>query len=264
MSASTPPTRSEVSAPKSTDEQWSCHWPLAVLNDGNCLFRALSDQLYACFEHHLQLRQKICDYLVVHAERFRLFVDEDEGGGFEGHVTSMRSAGTYGTNLELSAFASLYRRPVRVFQPGLVFVISCGEPDEKRAKDTSHQTSADPTRSDSALDSSLNHSRSVARHSAASADDKASSSPAATLPSSRRTRHKADTQSQQVPGQCSNVCSRWGFPQRRPMSQPIEAVNVAYEHYSSPRPVTTSLESRSLNVRSFYMFISRTLLSIDL
>lgn len=32
-------------------------------------------------------------------------------------------AGTYGTNIELSAFVARYRRPVKVYQPNLVYVM---------------------------------------------------------------------------------------------------------------------------------------------
>lgn len=38
-----------------------------------------------------------------------------------------RSAGTYGTNIELSAFVARYRRPVKVYQPNLVYVMPVEE-----------------------------------------------------------------------------------------------------------------------------------------
>jgi hypothetical protein len=33
-------------------------------------------------------------------------------------------AGTYGGHLELSAFANFHRRPIKIIQPGMVYVIS--------------------------------------------------------------------------------------------------------------------------------------------
>lgn len=40
---------------------------------------------------------------------------------------SFHSTGTYGTHIELSALAQLYRRPIKVVQPGLVYVIKLDE-----------------------------------------------------------------------------------------------------------------------------------------
>ncbi|GAA5839025.1 hypothetical protein JCM11251_007856 [Rhodosporidiobolus azoricus] len=95
-----------------------------ILGDGNCLFRALSDQLYGSPSMHLALRHEICDYLFANPDKYRFFVDEDSvKGGFEGHVREMRQPGTYGTNIELSAFVARYRRPVKVYQPNLVYVL---------------------------------------------------------------------------------------------------------------------------------------------
>ncbi|KAI5475726.1 OTU domain-containing protein 3 [Pseudohyphozyma bogoriensis] len=99
-----------------------------TLGDGNCLFRALSDQLFGDPTHHLQLRHDVCEFIADRPDRFRLFVDEDSvPGGFEGHVASMRLQGTYGTHIELSALANLFHRPIKVIQPGLVYVIQADE-----------------------------------------------------------------------------------------------------------------------------------------
>ncbi|BGP58082.1 hypothetical protein JCM8202_006217 [Rhodotorula sphaerocarpa] len=105
-----------------------------ILGDGNCLFRALADQLYGSPSTHLAIRHEICDYLAANPDRYRLFVDEDSvKGGFDGHVREMRQPGTYGTNIELSAFVARYRRPVKVYQPNLVYVM----PVEDAAPETS-------------------------------------------------------------------------------------------------------------------------------
>jgi len=98
-----------------------------TVGDGNCLFRALSDQLYGTPNHHLQLRSEICDWIALHKARYEPFVEDDRG--IEVHLRNMRTRGTYGGHLELSAFAHLKRRNVKVIQPGLVYVIEwdCGE-----------------------------------------------------------------------------------------------------------------------------------------
>ncbi|KAF8521101.1 hypothetical protein BU17DRAFT_88368 [Hysterangium stoloniferum] len=97
-----------------------------TLGDGNCLFRALADQLWGSPNGHMKLREEICDWMVTHKERYEGFVDEDRS--FDTHIRCMRIPGTYGGHLELSAFAHLKRRNVKVIQPGLVYVIewSCG------------------------------------------------------------------------------------------------------------------------------------------
>lgn len=113
-----------------------------ILGDGNCLFRALADQPYGSPSMHLAIRHEICDYLGGNADRYRLFVDEDSvKGGFEGHVREMRQPGTYGTNIELSAFVARYRRPVKVYQPNLVYVM----PVEEAAPGTSTPPSSSST-----------------------------------------------------------------------------------------------------------------------
>ena len=49
-----------------------------IEGDGNCLFRAIVDQLEAKQERHQLYRQLAVDYLRTHAEEFQLFLDEDE------------------------------------------------------------------------------------------------------------------------------------------------------------------------------------------
>ncbi|GAA6046826.1 hypothetical protein JCM3770_005662 [Rhodotorula araucariae] len=109
-----------------------------ILGDGNCLFRALSDQLYGSPSMHHAIRQEICDYLAANPDKYRLFVDEDSvKGGFDGHVREMRQNGTYGTNIELSAFVARYRRPVKVYQPNLVYVMPVEEQGPSAAASSS-------------------------------------------------------------------------------------------------------------------------------
>lgn len=109
-----------------------------TLGDGNCLFRALSDQLYGTPSYHLTLRQDVCVWIAAHKARYEPFVEDERG--FDVHLQCMRQqgpptfsplsefqlklhSGTYGGHLELSAFAHYARRDVKVMQPGLVYVI---------------------------------------------------------------------------------------------------------------------------------------------
>jgi OTU domain-containing protein 3 len=85
--------------------------------DGNCLFRALSDQLYGdmgiCHDH---VRSDICDFMADNQDDFKVFlVFDDEGDegedakDFDSYISSMRQDGDWGGNLELVAAARLYR-----------------------------------------------------------------------------------------------------------------------------------------------------------
>ncbi|KAK7035676.1 OTU domain-containing protein [Favolaschia claudopus] len=92
-----------------------------TIGDGNCLFRALSDQLYGSPSRHAQLRRDICDWIARHKSRYEPFVEDDRG--IDVHLRCMRENATYGGHMELSAFAHLTQRNVKVIQPGLVYVI---------------------------------------------------------------------------------------------------------------------------------------------
>ena len=61
--------------------------------DGNCLFRALSDQLYGTESRHHQLRKDICDWIQSHSLRYAPFVDDERG--LDVHLSLMRQPGTF-------------------------------------------------------------------------------------------------------------------------------------------------------------------------
>ena len=107
--------------------------------DGNCLFRyvefacahthanesALSDQLYGDPKYHAQIRQETCDQLEQHPDLYAGFVET--GSTYEQYVRQMRLPGTYGGHLELSAFAHLKQKRIRIVQPGFVYVVACDD-----------------------------------------------------------------------------------------------------------------------------------------
>ncbi|KAJ8480833.1 hypothetical protein ONZ51_g6404 [Trametes cubensis] len=117
-----------------------------TIGDGNCLFRALSDQLYGTPSYHLKLRQDICDWIEAHKERYAPFVEDERG--LEHHLSCMRQQATYGGHLELSAFAHMTKRNVKVIQPGLVYVIEWdagGDFADEPAQADSSAPADDPT-----------------------------------------------------------------------------------------------------------------------
>lgn len=89
-----------------------------TIGDGNCLFRALSDQLYGTPSSHPKLRQDICDWIEAHKERYAPFVEDERG--LEHHLSCMRQPGM---SLEPSAAAQHFdkthsdiRRPPRTLR----------------------------------------------------------------------------------------------------------------------------------------------------
>jgi len=74
-----------------------------VRGDGNCLFRAVSDQIEGNENNHYKYRQLAVDYIERHRESFEPFMDEGEN--FGEHVAQMRKSGTWGGHFELVALS---------------------------------------------------------------------------------------------------------------------------------------------------------------
>lgn len=70
----------------------------------NCLFRALSDQLYGTTEKHLSLRRETVDFMRKNREDFEPFHPEDFSP-FDHHLDCLERDGTYAGNDSLVAFA---------------------------------------------------------------------------------------------------------------------------------------------------------------
>lgn len=87
-----------------------------VNNDGNCFFRAVSDQLYGSEEHHMKLRELACDYLQRNKDHYKHFVDDEQT--FDDYVTDMRNDGVWADNLELQAISMALSVNIRVHQSG--------------------------------------------------------------------------------------------------------------------------------------------------
>ncbi|KAG3108951.1 hypothetical protein PI124_g11850 [Phytophthora idaei] len=94
--------------------------------DGNCLFRALGDQLYGDQHQHEEAREKIVSYLEQHRDDFEPFMEDEEK--FEKYCERMREDGTWGGNQELYAAARLFQVYVVVHQDqpsARIMVIEC-------------------------------------------------------------------------------------------------------------------------------------------
>ncbi|KAI5195271.1 cysteine proteinase [Aureobasidium subglaciale] len=131
-----------------------------ILGDGNCLFHALSDQLYGHQKEHQVIRSRVIGYMREHADYYKQFIDAQPGGGtrrnpkrknvgsfsavaaapseadidhtFQNHLERMAKGGTYGDNMEISAFSSAYNVDVKIYQRDFAYMISGSGDDGER------------------------------------------------------------------------------------------------------------------------------------
>nr|BAK02979.1 predicted protein [Hordeum vulgare subsp. vulgare] len=77
---------------------------LKVNGDGNCQFRALSDQFYRTPEHHRFVRQQVVNQLESHPEIYAGYVPMD----YRDYLMKMPKNGEWGDHVTLQAAADLY------------------------------------------------------------------------------------------------------------------------------------------------------------
>jgi len=82
--------------------------------DGNCLFRAVADQVYGDQSVHEIIREKCCDYLESESEYFKQYVDT-ESIAYDRYLKFMRRPSTWGGNVEIQAISEIYDRPVEIY-----------------------------------------------------------------------------------------------------------------------------------------------------
>ncbi|CAF0910856.1 unnamed protein product [Adineta steineri] len=83
-----------------------------VQEDGACLFRAVSDQVFGDEEMHLTVRQNCMDYIVKNADFFREYITED----FDRYISRKRRQNCHGNHIEMIALSELYNRPIEVYE----------------------------------------------------------------------------------------------------------------------------------------------------
>ncbi|KAL8953425.1 MAG: hypothetical protein Q9222_000738 [Ikaeria aurantiellina] len=113
--------------------------------NGNCLFHALSDQLYGDQSRDREVRDATIQYMRANGDEYKHFIEVHPGGGtrrnpkrknagtfatkpnqaataaevdavFEGHLSRMAKGGTYGDNMELVAFSKAYKVDVIIYR----------------------------------------------------------------------------------------------------------------------------------------------------
>ncbi|CAM6127572.1 unnamed protein product [Calypogeia fissa] len=82
-----------------------------MAEDGNCLFRAVADQVYGDAEMYDETRQMCIDYMEKERDHFSQFVTES----FTAYCKRKRRDKVYGNNLEIQAMAEMYNRPIHIY-----------------------------------------------------------------------------------------------------------------------------------------------------
>ncbi|KAL1640525.1 hypothetical protein SLS58_006875 [Diplodia intermedia] len=133
-----------------------------ILGDGNCLFNALSDQLYGHQAAHRDIRERTVEYMRDNACEFKSFISVNPGGGvrrnpkrknvgaystpysqqvpteeeieqtFQRHLDTMAKGGTWGDNVELQAFARAYGVTVKIYQRDFAYYVTPFQDEQKR------------------------------------------------------------------------------------------------------------------------------------
>ncbi|KAK9361547.1 NADP-dependent oxidoreductase domain-containing protein [Lipomyces starkeyi] len=123
----------------------------AITGDGNCLFRALSDQLYGSPESHTHLRTEVVQFLRDNKAQFISFLPAagayhgSSGASrksarravngpssdrqptekkWESYLETMSKDGVYGDNLEIVAFAKRFNVDVKIHLADFAYVVS--------------------------------------------------------------------------------------------------------------------------------------------
>ncbi|RPB07779.1 OTU-domain-containing protein [Morchella conica CCBAS932] len=133
-----------------------------ISGDGNCLFHALSDQIYGHESNHVEIRERVVERKT-HAEYFKLFLDVDTARrapkrkahtagstvgptedaidkAFAQHLKTMSQPGVYGDNMEISAFAREYNCDVKIYQREFAYVVSGGGDGSKKTAHIAYHT----------------------------------------------------------------------------------------------------------------------------
>jgi hypothetical protein len=82
--------------------------------EGACLFNVLSDAFFGDISYHIELRNKICDYIGKHPKKYGDFFTVK--GGMNRYIAEMRNVTTWGTNLELAVASNLYSVRIVILQ----------------------------------------------------------------------------------------------------------------------------------------------------
>lgn len=84
---------------------------VAMQGDGNCLYRAVSQQVYGTPNHHALCRQACYEYIKLERAYFEPFVK----GQFDAYLQVLQRNGSWGDDPELEALGAIYRCTIQVY-----------------------------------------------------------------------------------------------------------------------------------------------------
>jgi len=129
---------------------------------GNCLFNALSDQIYGDQTHHQEIRKAVISYMREHPDNFKNYITVEVGGGhrrnpkrkttgafngpltftaatdeeimraYEAHLDRMAQGGTYGDNLEIIAFAQAFNTDIKIYKAEYAYYVRATDDGAER------------------------------------------------------------------------------------------------------------------------------------
>jgi len=109
--------------------------------DGNCLFRSVSHQIYGDPNSHPLVREACMNYIQHERYFFENFI---AGETFEEYVTRMRMDGEWGDNVEIQAMSEIYDRPIEIYAyshiPLKTFTSSAPSSSASTSSSPSHST----------------------------------------------------------------------------------------------------------------------------
>lgn len=90
--------------------------------DGNCMFRAVSHQMYGTEDRHVEIRREVCRYMLGQCERFKWLVDPPTVEEFRAYVRKrerpvFQGTGEWGDHAEIIALEEAYDRPIEIYAP---------------------------------------------------------------------------------------------------------------------------------------------------
>ena len=104
-----------------------------IPGDGNCLFRALVDQLEGHQENHFKHRCDVVEYMVKHRDTFEPFVED--GIPFNRYISWLRKKGTHVGNDAIVAFAKQHHLNVAIHQLSQPILMIHGAKDSTIARE---------------------------------------------------------------------------------------------------------------------------------
>ena len=85
--------------------------------DGNCLFRAVSDQVYCNSNLHAHVRKLCADYMEEEEKFFSEFeIEVIFSVDYSTYIDNLRKDGTWGGEPEIIALSHIYKRSIEVYQ----------------------------------------------------------------------------------------------------------------------------------------------------